>query len=87
MIHFNERLPRTDEMEQYEPSPDDPCVGWCPMPNWDDCECERQMRNAEAADERRDEPLWQAHEAEKAQEQEAERRALFAACEGDEGPY
>jgi uncharacterized protein YhaN len=43
--------------------------------------------DAEAADERRDEALWQAEEARIEQEREAERRALFAACEGDEGPY
>jgi hypothetical protein len=43
--------------------------------------------DAEAADERRDEALWQAEEARIEQEREAERRALFAACEGDDGPY
>jgi hypothetical protein len=43
--------------------------------------------DAEAADERRDEALWQAEEARIEQEREMERRALFAACEGDDGPY
>jgi hypothetical protein len=43
--------------------------------------------DAEAADERRDKALWQAEEARIEQEREAERRALFAACEGDDGPY
>jgi hypothetical protein len=43
--------------------------------------------DAEAADERRDEALWQAEQGRIEQEREAERRALFAACEGDGGPY
>jgi hypothetical protein len=50
-------------------------------------EAERAALDAEAADERRDEALWQAEETRIEQEREAERRALFAACEGDEGPY
>jgi hypothetical protein len=41
----------------------------------------------ESADERRDEALWQREEARIDQEREMERRALFAACEGDDGPY
>jgi hypothetical protein len=43
--------------------------------------------DAEAADERRDEALWQAKQQRIEQEREAERRALFAACDGDDGPY
>jgi hypothetical protein len=43
--------------------------------------------DAAAADERRDEALWQAEQRRIEQERETERRALFAACEGDDGPY
>jgi hypothetical protein len=43
--------------------------------------------DAEAADERRDEALWQAEQRRIEQEREAERRPLFAACEGDEGLF
>ena len=49
-------------------------------------EAERAAVDAEAADERRDEALWQAEQGRIEQEREAERRALFAACEGD-GPF
>jgi hypothetical protein len=43
--------------------------------------------DAEAADERRDEALWAAEQRRIEQEREAERRALFAACDGDDGPF